>query len=232
MTVEEYYEKYVQEFCSFLLDHNIAIHYFSAFVKNRGLYSFDDFTKENHPAEWLSLGFPWLVYPCRDSDVSAKVYGPGAPKDAGLANKRFREWDHYNVLWHKRMAMMDIPISEKFDRYEYDRNLEHQRGIKSGILYGYRPWSMEIFPLAYISRPRNMSEKDFRWVLDNIKIEVAEKSPVMYKCILPDPMVHKSEIVDSTPTNGSEDGMSDVGGIPVKARSWTLPPKEVRNEDE
>ncbi|HAE88180.1 TPA: hypothetical protein DCG86_09185 [Candidatus Marinimicrobia bacterium] len=233
MMAQEYFEKHLREFYVFLEEHDLTEYYFSAYVDDKGSYPFDNFTKVWHPAKWISSAFSWTEYPCRNSDVGAKLFGSGTPKDADLAHKRFREWDYYNVKWQERMLdMPDIPIFEKFDRYEYDRNLEHRLGIKSGILYGYQPESVVVFPLAYISRPRNMSEKDFRWVLDNIKIEVAEKSPVMYKRILPDPSVHKTENVDSTPLDGSEEGMSDVDRTPAKTRSWTLPPKEVRDGDE
>jgi len=233
MMAQEYFEKHLQEFYNFLEEHNLTRCYFSAYADDKGSYPFDNFTKVWHPAKWISSAFSWTEYPCRNSDVGAKVFGSGTPKDADLAHKRFREWDYYNIKWQERMLdMPDIPISEKFGRYEYDKNLEHRLGIKSGILYGYQPESVVVFPLAYISRPRNMNLEDFKWVLENIEIRVNGKWAVIHDEHLFDTIYQKDTIVDSTPMDGSEEGMSDVDRTPAKARSWTLPPKEVRNEDE
>lgn len=50
----------------------------------------------------------------------------------------------------------------------FDPNKEHNYGIKSGILWGLEEGCM--YPLAYIMKPKNISQEDFDLLLQHIRI--------------------------------------------------------------
>lgn len=58
--------------------------------------------------------------------------------------------------------------------FEYDKNRKGIFGIKSGIVWGYSNKTNGVFPMLYISKPKNVSQEDFELLLDNIHISLTK----------------------------------------------------------
>lgn len=65
-----------------------------------------------------------------------------------------------------------MSIVDEIKSFEFDRNKNRIFGIKSGIIWGYSNKSNAIFPLLYLSKPKSISEEDFRDLLDRIEISI------------------------------------------------------------
>ena len=52
----------------------------------------------------------------------------------------------------------------------FDKNEDRIFGIKSGIVWGHRKKTGALFPLLYISKPKHISENDFKTLLSTITI--------------------------------------------------------------
>lgn len=65
-----------------------------------------------------------------------------------------------------------MSILDKIKLFSFEPNREHQFGIRSGIVWGHSNESNSIFPILYISKPRNISQADFDLLLDKIEIEI------------------------------------------------------------
>lgn len=61
-------------------------------------------------------------------------------------------------------------ITRRIDSIYFDKNEGKIFGIKSGILWANTKNST--YPLLYISKPKNLSEEDYRYLLDKIEIEI------------------------------------------------------------
>lgn len=64
---------------------------------------------------------------------------------------------------------MEKTIFHKLDSIEYDRNRTGIFGIKSAIIWGHNK-NKGISPLLYISKPRSVSQEDYEYMLDHLKI--------------------------------------------------------------
>ena len=63
-------------------------------------------------------------------------------------------------------------ILDNVKSIEFDKNLNHIFGIKSGILWAHSKDGSGTFPLLYISKPKNISREDFEALLERISITV------------------------------------------------------------
>lgn len=63
-------------------------------------------------------------------------------------------------------------ILDKIKSFEFDKNRNKIFGIKSGIVWGHSNESNSIFPMLYISKPRNISQEDFELLLNKIDITI------------------------------------------------------------
>jgi hypothetical protein len=66
---------------------------------------------------------------------------------------------------------MEETIFDKIKSFEFDKNEQRIFGIKSGIIWGHSKRNNSIFPMLYISKPKNVSENDFKLLLDSIDIQ-------------------------------------------------------------
>ena len=57
----------------------------------------------------------------------------------------------------------------------FDRNEDKIFGIKSGILWGYSNRNNSMFPLLYFSKPKSVTEDDFKEILSRLEINMLEK---------------------------------------------------------
>jgi len=57
-------------------------------------------------------------------------------------------------------------ILDRIDSIEFDKNENHKFGIKSGIVWGYT--KQECYPLLYLSKPKSVSEDDYRDILNRL----------------------------------------------------------------
>jgi hypothetical protein len=65
-----------------------------------------------------------------------------------------------------------VNILDKIKSFEFDKNRNKIFGIKSGIVWGHSNESNSIFPMLYISKPRNISQEDFELLLNKIDITI------------------------------------------------------------
>lgn len=63
-------------------------------------------------------------------------------------------------------------ILDKIKSFEYDKNRCHILGIKSAVIWGHLKDSNSLFPLLYISKPRNISQEDYELLLNKIDISI------------------------------------------------------------
>jgi len=63
-------------------------------------------------------------------------------------------------------------ILDKIKSFEFDKNRNKIFGIKSGIIWGNSHENNSIFPILYISKPRNISQEDFELLLNKIDITI------------------------------------------------------------
>lgn len=63
-------------------------------------------------------------------------------------------------------------ILDKIRSIEFDRNLKHVFGIKSGIVWANPKDGGGTFPLLYISKPKQVPQEDFEAVLDRLSIDI------------------------------------------------------------
>jgi hypothetical protein len=63
-------------------------------------------------------------------------------------------------------------ILDKIKSFEFDKNRNKIFGIKSGIVWGHSNESNSMFPILYISKPRNISKEDFELLLNKIDIKI------------------------------------------------------------
>ena len=62
-------------------------------------------------------------------------------------------------------------IFDKIKSFEFDKNEQRIFGIKSGIIWGHSKKTNEMFPMLYLSKPKNISENDFKLLLNSIDIK-------------------------------------------------------------
>jgi hypothetical protein len=72
----------------------------------------------------------------------------------------------------KQKQKMPQNILERISSFEYDKNRNKIFGIKSAIIWGHSKDTNSSFPIAYISKPKNVSQTDFELLLDKIDIEI------------------------------------------------------------
>lgn len=65
-----------------------------------------------------------------------------------------------------------MTILDKIESFEFDKNENKIFGIKSAILWGHSKNSNSTFPLVYISKPKHVSEEDFKLILDKLDINI------------------------------------------------------------
>jgi hypothetical protein len=65
-------------------------------------------------------------------------------------------------------------ILDKIRSFEFDKNRNKIFGIKSAIVWGHSNETNGMFPLLYISKPRNISQEDFELLIDNIQISLTK----------------------------------------------------------
>lgn len=63
-------------------------------------------------------------------------------------------------------------ILETIRSFEYDKNDKKIFGIKSAIVWGHSSESNCCYPLFYISKPKHISEEDFKIIKNKIKIDI------------------------------------------------------------
>jgi hypothetical protein len=63
-------------------------------------------------------------------------------------------------------------ILDKIKSFEFDKNRNKIFGIKSGIVWGHSNENNSMFPILYISKPRNISKEDFELLLNKIDITI------------------------------------------------------------
>jgi hypothetical protein len=63
-------------------------------------------------------------------------------------------------------------ILDKIKSFEFDKNRNKIFGIKSGIVWGHSNENNSMFPILYISKPRNISKEDFELLLNKIDIKI------------------------------------------------------------
>lgn len=59
----------------------------------------------------------------------------------------------------------------KFKSFSFDKNRDKNFGIKSAILWGYETDS-SCGAIAYITKPKHVSQEDFDELLDSIKLSI------------------------------------------------------------
>ena len=70
--------------------------------------------------------------------------------------------------------MKDKSILTEIKSFEYDRNRSHIFGIKSAIVWGHSQ-NTTVFPLLYISKPKNITKEQFEELLNCIDINFVKK---------------------------------------------------------
>lgn len=69
--------------------------------------------------------------------------------------------------------MSNESITRRIKSYELDTNREQKYGIKSAIIWGYPKESPNsIFPMLYLSKPKNISQEDYEHLLTKIDITI------------------------------------------------------------
>ena len=58
---------------------------------------------------------------------------------------------------------------------EFDRNRKQIFGVKSGIVWGHSNKTNGMYPILYISKPKNISQEDYEKLLDCIEIQFIKK---------------------------------------------------------
>lgn len=66
-----------------------------------------------------------------------------------------------------------MSIFEKIKSFSIDKNKEQQFGVKSAIVWGNS--NNSTFPILYLSKPRHISEEEFRELIDAISIEFVKQ---------------------------------------------------------
>jgi len=59
--------------------------------------------------------------------------------------------------------------------FEFDRNRKQIFGVKSGIVWGHSNKTNGMYPILYISKPKNISQEDYEKLLDCIEIQFIKK---------------------------------------------------------
>jgi len=75
---------------------------------------------------------------------------------------------------YPRKINSKMNILKKIHSFEYDKNRNKIFGIKSAIIWGHSKETNAIFPILYISKPKNISQSDFELLLDKIDITIRE----------------------------------------------------------
>ena len=65
-----------------------------------------------------------------------------------------------------------MSILDKIRSFEFDRNRTKIFGIKSAIVWAHSKEKSFMFPLLYISKPKNISQEDYEAVLDKLQISI------------------------------------------------------------
>ena len=64
-----------------------------------------------------------------------------------------------------------MSIFKKIKSFEFDRNANRILGIKSAILWGHNTDTNRAFPLLYISKPKHISDEEYKELIDHIEIQ-------------------------------------------------------------
>jgi len=67
---------------------------------------------------------------------------------------------------------LETNVLREIKSFEFDKNRKNVFGIKSGIVWGHSKNTNSSFPLLYISKPKNISQKDFELLLEKIDISI------------------------------------------------------------
>lgn len=62
-------------------------------------------------------------------------------------------------------------IFDRIRSVEFDRNKNKVFGIKSAIVWGHSKDTNGSFPLLYISKPKHISEEEYKELIEAISIE-------------------------------------------------------------
>lgn len=65
-----------------------------------------------------------------------------------------------------------MTILNEIRAIEYDKNRKKMFGIKSAIIWGHSRKSNSMFPLLYISKPKNISQEDYELLLNKLQINI------------------------------------------------------------
>ena len=68
-----------------------------------------------------------------------------------------------------------MSIFDKLKSFEFDRNKNRNFGRKCGIIWGNSKEGNFMFPLLYISKPKHVSEEEYKELLDSIDIQFIKK---------------------------------------------------------
>ena len=63
-------------------------------------------------------------------------------------------------------------ITDKIQSIEFDKNEKHEFGIKSTIIWGHSNENNVTYPLLYISKPKHISEEDYRYMINKLEIHM------------------------------------------------------------
>jgi len=63
-------------------------------------------------------------------------------------------------------------IFDKIEAITFDPNKAQLFGVKSAILWGHSNETNSMFPLVYISKPKNISQEDFDLIIKGIEIKL------------------------------------------------------------
>jgi len=67
-----------------------------------------------------------------------------------------------------------MSIFHEIRAIEFDRNTNHQFGVKSAILWGHSKHTNGAFPILYISKPKHISQDDFDYILNKLDIKIKQ----------------------------------------------------------
>lgn len=68
-----------------------------------------------------------------------------------------------------------MSIFDNLRSFEFDRNRKQIFGVKSGIVWGHSNKTNGMYPILYISKPRNISQEDYEELLNCIDIQFIKK---------------------------------------------------------
>jgi len=68
-----------------------------------------------------------------------------------------------------------MSIFDNLRSFEFDRNRKQIFGVKSGIVWGHSNKTNGMYPILYISKPKNISQEDYEKLLDCIEIQFIKK---------------------------------------------------------